>query len=811
MNRKERVAQHLREATEHFVSGGFSGNEASLETSEIARALHLDRTNVSKLLNELWNSGQAVKIQGRPTLYLSYRVLETALPGCFIPSTIAGLEELRQLRGKPREQEEPARHEGDTVADSLRRPLQRALAACSYPPYGLPLLLVSSSQEDAETFVHYIFSRLKGERPAGAQLITVDCRGSQQGDSSFLHRLFGCSREVSANTRSIKSCFELSAHGMVYLEGVHRLPEHILEMLLSAIDRCSYCRLGETAPRPLDTTLVLSLPPQSGEALLHRLNKHVPCIQEIPSLDSRGINEKLTLLLDTLNQEAGVIGLPLRVGKHALAYLLTARYPAGIGELRSVIRLLCSTVLRESRADGEEHLSISCRHLPQHIITDAEARPQDLARVTRLLSLVPNDYLFFFPNSPNEALRLMQNIYLRTGSLDALPDEEIFFPGAQRLLTPDAYVADLLRYLRQCQNERIAQLQKWIPHYILQNAAKRLAQSPDSAVLANDPALLLGLLLPMLLLSLRRQHLPVPAGTLPAPAPEDAALCRDLFATLGAEDFPLSYEEISFFSAYLASARRLACPRSAALLILCHGQSIASQYAEFLRKGCGESLSVAGLDFPEGEDLTSLSDRAVATARALHRGGGLVVAADLPSLLSISRTISEQTGIACKPVGDISLAALLTLAEQCAAGLELSHISLSSMPGPASVQSAFSDQRDPFMRRYLQESFAPDLTFLDAPKAARLLSSALSGILKDLSIPYTHEVAVKFLAHTSHMLERVISCHPMNYPNLRRFLAENRTIVTAVERRLEPVANTFGITVPAGEIAYVAEIFCQYA
>ena len=113
------------------------------------------------------------------------------------------------------------------------------------------------------------------------------------------------------------------------------------------------------------------------------------------------------------------------------------------------------------------------------------------------------------------------------------------------------------------------------------------------------------------------------------------------------------------------------------------------------------------------------------------------------------------------------------------------------------------------MRRYLGEVFAPNLTFLDQTKAVSTLSDALTGILEDLHIPYSHEVAVKFLSHGSYMLERVISGRIMNFPNLRRFLAEQRPTASIVERRLNPVANTFGITIPAAEIAYIVEIFLE--
>jgi len=809
MNRKERILQYLRENTQRFVASGFSRPDG-LETTDIARELHLDRANVSKLLNELWNAGQAVKIQGRPTLYLSYRVLELSLPGQFIPNTVTQIEELLHPHGAedPPELPPEVQSKPSPVWDSLRPLIQEALSVCSYPPYGLPLLLVSPSQEDAEVLVRQLFAQLKANRPAGARLTTIDCRGSLQGDSSFFQRLFGCAREMSSSGRGTRSSFELSAHGMVFLVGVHRLPEYVLEQLLTAIDRRTYCRMGETASRPLDTTLVLSLPPQNNGELLARLNKHIPCVLTVPSLDSRSVDEKLELLIDLLSQEAFALGQTLRLNKAVLAYLLAARYPAGVSELRGMVRLLCSAVLRNYRSDKEASLSIECRCLPQRVIADAESQLTRLQHIFDLLSMIPNDYLFFTPDGSNETLRFLQSLWQRGGSLDILPDDAVFSPSKNRLAWPEQYIKNLLEYLNSCDGAKIARLQKAVPHYILQSAARRLARSPEAPEQEIKPALLLGLLLPMLTISLREVHWELPANALAAPGGRDAALCRELFEMFSPRDrFALSPEEEAFFAAYLAAARQYTRTKQVSVLILCHGKSIASEYASILRQYGPPGLSAAGVDVALEETLAETTRRAAELAKALDQGGGIALVADMPPLLSLATVISRQAGVPCRGVGEVSLSALLHLSDQCVAGRKLSELVYRA---PIAGQDFDLSDQDDFMRRYFGEVFAPNLTFLDLSKAISTLSAALTGILEDLHIPYSHEVAIKFFSHGSYMLERVISGRVMNFPNLRRFLAENRRTVSVVERRLEPVSNTFGITIPAAEIAYIVEVFGEY-
>ena len=810
MNRKERVLSHLLQNTQRFVDGGFTSLKG-FETEEIARGLQLDRANVSKLLNELWNAGLVMKVQGRPTLYLSLRALETALSGRFVPVTLASAADLLELC---REEAAAPPQIGMSVmerslTDSLMPLTQEAISVCTYPPYGLPLTLTSPSQKDAEAVALQVYESLKERRGPDIKMITVDCRGSVQGDKAILYRLFGCGKEVSPSGKAMRSSFELAAHGLVFLVGVHRLPDYILELLLTAIDRQNYCRIGETVSRDLDTTLILTLPPQNNEALLARLNKHIPRLLASPALDSRSMDERLLLLLRLLGEEAALLGRTLRMDKDALAYLLTADYPAGISEMRSVARLLCACAMRQTTSGGERHLVLSCNALPKRIVSDAEGRLDRLHRVFKQLALIPNDYLFFLPDGNNEALRSFHQLWLRSGSLEALPDGEIFFPNERQLAQPEEYIGQLLDYLLRCDRERITRMGKAIPYYIQQSASRLMARSPAGEALAGEPVLRLGLLMQMHMLALREVHLPFPEDTLPVPDGAAATLSQVLFSLFSANtEFSLNRKEIAFFSAYLAEAGKRSRQRHPALLLLCHGKGIASEYAHMLETYGPPGLAVAAVDVSVGETLGEVADRASEIVKILDCGAGVAIAADMPPMLSLAPIISKRTGIPCRGVGEVSLSALMELSEQCVVGRELSQLTCGA---PVKEEPTLPiDQQDPFMHRYLYEVFAPNLTFLDLKKAAGTLSVALSGILGDLEIPYSRDVAVKFLSHSSYMLERVIAGHTMSFPNLRRFLADQQSIVLTVSRRLEPVGNTFGVVIPAPELAYIVEIFLEY-
>ena len=804
LNRKDRVISHLREVTARQIRTA-PLDCTPLETEEIARSLQLDRANVSKLLNELWNEGEALKVQGRPILYLSLRTLQAAYPDSFFPSTLPGIAELRRLlQSGAAPSAVPGDVQPDTLPDFLRVPLEGALSACAYPPYGLPLLLTSASQEDVHRLVQLLFDRLQKQRPEDARLISIDCRGCLYGEKSFLRKVFGVSKEASPDGRSAKSCFELSGSGLVHLEGIQRLPDSVLEMLLTAVDRGSFCRIGETAPRPMNATLVCSLPARADQELLNRLRKHFPCRQTILSLDDRGLNEKLTLLSRLLSQEATGIHRGLVVEKNALAYLLTAHYPAGVSELRNTLRQFCAAAF--SAGPHQNSMELTCAHLPPRTLFEAEEDPGQLSYMLRLFSLMGADCVMFTPGS-QELPGVLHNLLLRTGSLDAMPESQIFSPPPERLLIPAQYIQDLVHDLAGRTDAQLTYLQSWLPHYILQQGTRLCAKQYDASPSAMDPALSLGAMLLMQGIALRKAHLPLPErSALPAPGEDSIRLCRELFALFApGEDFALSEQELAFFSAYLAAARRFSRPRLTGLLLLLHGNTVATEYAQMIRER-HPGLPVGAIDLPAGAGPGDIREKAAGMAESIHRGEGILLLTDVPAFLPLAEHITQVTCIPCRALWDLSFTGILSLAEQCSRRVSLNQLAQNH----AAESQAAPGQSTSFMQRYFRESYTPDLCFLDPEKSFRSLSSALNSILEGLGLPFTHEIAIKFLAHSSHMIERVISSDPLNYPSLRRFLSKNGKVISVIQKHLEPVANTFGITLPASEIAYLAEIFLQY-
>ena len=72
--RRDLIMNLVREYTsESLADKSFSFERCN--AFDIALDLKLDRSNVSRILNQLFNDLQLIKVEGRPTLYLSLSLI----------------------------------------------------------------------------------------------------------------------------------------------------------------------------------------------------------------------------------------------------------------------------------------------------------------------------------------------------------------------------------------------------------------------------------------------------------------------------------------------------------------------------------------------------------------------------------------------------------------------------------------------------------------------------------------------------------------------------------------------------------------
>ena len=161
-----------------------------------------------------------------------------------------------------------------------------------------------------------------------------------------------------------------------------------------------------------------------------------------------------------------------------------------------------------------------------------------------------------------------------------------------------------------------------------------------------------------------------------------------------------------------------------------------------------------------------------------------------------------------RTISDVSLSALLSMA-RLAIKDNITLYELHQEIGE-NLHSGTVLTEPTFLNRMVNEILTPSLTFLNPNKAIDTLSTALDAVLKDLDIIKSNEITVKFIFHGSHMLERLISGDSLKYDGLKAFVNENSRLMAVIEKHMNYISEVFGVSIPANELAYLAEILLPY-
>ncbi|QAA34388.1 sigma-54-dependent transcriptional regulator [Clostridium manihotivorum] len=317
-----------------------------VSASELAEELGLMRGNVSNDLNILASAGKAVKIKGKPTLFIA--VDEEKIENN--TSVINNFSE---------------------VNPSLYTALEQAKAAILYPPNGMNILLLGETGVGKSTFAGliYKYATEMGVRPKESPFITFNCADYANNPQLLLGQLFGVKKGAYTGADFDKAgLLEKADGGILFLDEVHRLPAEGQEMFFTFMDRGLYRRLGETESERSAKVLIIAATTENPDTtLLQTFTRRIPMVITIPALRNRGIEERFNLIKQFMLEESGRLGKSIKVSINSIKAFLFYECKSNVGQLKSDIQLACARAYADFLSNRKDEISISSLDLPSYI------------------------------------------------------------------------------------------------------------------------------------------------------------------------------------------------------------------------------------------------------------------------------------------------------------------------------------------------------------------------------------------------------------------------------------------------------------
>lgn len=389
------------------------GERFSSDASSIANHFNIDRTSASRYLNELNRKGKLSKNNSRPVKYtLSIFHNENE-------DKIQNPDSFHNLIGWDR---------------SLLPSVEKAKAAILYPPNGLHSLIIGETGVGKSLFAEklYEYAINSNSIEKSSPFIRFNCADYADNPNLLTAQIFGSKKGAYTGAIEDKDGLLTNADGgILFLDEVHRLSHHGQEMLFTYMDKGFFKPLGETEKNIYAKVRIICATNQEpSSVLLSTFFRRIPMVIELPNLDNRTIEERLSLIAFFFRNESKSVNLPINLTRNSLVSYLLYNCPNNIGQLKSDIQLACAKTFLKYKTSGDNRFLITQKEIPNHVRKGLLKLSDNREKVKSLLNTFDdiisfdhrdNQYNVNIDNSNNDFYTTMENqaIYLKSIGLEA--------------------------------------------------------------------------------------------------------------------------------------------------------------------------------------------------------------------------------------------------------------------------------------------------------------------------------------------------------------------------------------------------------
>lgn len=308
-------------------------------TSEIAEALGLQRSNVSKILNDLVRLKKVEKTKTRPVCY----------------SLLSNNDNLEIEKKSLKKIEKTKSNKLDNsfvfekiigYQGSMKTQIEQAKASILYPPKGLNCLITGQTGTGKTLFVHTMFQFAKDHDVVGeeANLTVFNCADYAHNADLLMAHLFGYVKGAFTGAEeTTDGLIQQADGGMLFLDEVHRLTPEGQEMIFYFMDHGKYARLGEVEKQHhANVRIVCATTEDPNSNLLSTFMRRIPITIQLPNFYERPAEEQVDLLRTMLQLEATRVNKKFLLTEDVAKSLLGSVTYGNVGQLKSNVQLVCA-------------------------------------------------------------------------------------------------------------------------------------------------------------------------------------------------------------------------------------------------------------------------------------------------------------------------------------------------------------------------------------------------------------------------------------------------------------------------------------
>jgi transcriptional regulatory protein LevR/transcriptional regulator with AAA-type ATPase domain len=653
-----------------------------IDAQEVEKTLNIIRNNASTILNDLLKNDKLIKINSRPVTFIPKDILlNLDIPDLEKKNNIFSPEKFKRILKTVTNYNEKKDPFTRLIGynNSLLNQVEQAKTAIMYPPYGLHMLILGESGVGKTTFASAIYEYSKIHKNLNEKdfpFVSFNCSDYFNASQLLLSQLFGHVKGAFTGADVDKiGLVEKANNGILFLDEVHRLPPDGQEMLFYLMDKGEFCRLGETAkPRKSNVLIICATTENPDDTFLSTFLRRIPVTINLPSFRGKTIEEKFEVIESLFYQESVKLNMPIKLSSKVLKSLALYDFKGGnIGQLTSEIKLLCAKAFFQHLEDTKE-LNVNFKMLSTEI-KDHIFRKKDIPHNAKVfLNMFTEDFIVEPSNSFNKGhysynLNNNNDIYdLINRKLEELKNRGLSKESIELEIT-----REIETHFKNVVNKfnpndlNIRNLYKVIPKEIVNVSSDLINYAQTKLNTKFNNKFFFGFTFHIHSLikriqedkTIKNPNIAIIKRQYKDEFKVSSELVQMLNSKLGIH---IPEDEKAFLSVLLANNKIDSTNHDfIGIVIVCHGDSTASSIASVANKLLGIN-HIKAIDMPLENKISETYEKVKQSVSYANKGKGVLILADMGSLLSFGEKIMNETGIIVKTIKNVStLIALDTL------------------------------------------------------------------------------------------------------------------------------------------------------
>lgn len=748
---------------------------SSCNAHDIALILKIDRTNVSRVLNQLHRENRLIKLQGRPTLYLDAGVIHSFSTEP-VPYTLPVGRDIQEYlhQDKPvRVREDSSRHKltytGIHANESLHPLYQELLAILMYPQALQSMALCAPYGEGKHHFLNFFIEKAKELQLLGKH--TQILEQELEDATDMQHQIFNIHPDTPAFLILDVQCSDMRM--------IKQVQQKLQKQHAALHNSWKICYLFHDMEK------------QDSAALQGLID--YPMV--FPCYEQRTLKERLEIIFAEIQRQSDILNQTICLHKNVITCMALADKAytthSFLQELRrSIIRAHYSFIQRRANI-----IDVTFEHLSDDMLNSIRDVSSRFAQLHSILDLFDGDVLYFIPQTSCRFFTTLQHALLNEQQLIDRHDDEQIVSICNAMLKKTEKIEintirsifvkelyDLMFPLLASTPLRQKETMIFVLFEYLQNLITELKN--DTYTCSFTPSHGLG-------------------------TKRTDAITDDIAQIIQSKlEVILPQDERILISTYLQLAMQRLEAKTP-LLFLCHGEDIAANYEKYIRSA-NLYDNCHSIDYSEAwrrKEFHFFLEHVCNRIQQIDNHETLLLFSDIAPLTEIGEQISSRLHIDVQSFAPISLPLILNTisARKHAHMEEYNQPQTPSFPA-ASLSENSRTLIDRISRQILQQS----LVFLDANKASSSLMIVLLNILKKLKLSYSDEITIRFIIHGAFVIERAIRNDPLPNKKTREIINSHADVYNTISLELNELNNIFNISISKAEIATITQIFLEY-